>query len=46
MVEILSFKKRAGFVILNAMVTNLNVCRLLMSYCGRDKNIEYIHVTG
>jgi hypothetical protein len=42
MVEILSFKKGARVIKLNAAVTNLNVWGILMSLCRRNKNMEYI----
>jgi hypothetical protein len=40
MVEILNFKKQATIIKLNAAETNLNVWVILMSHCGRDKNME------
>jgi hypothetical protein len=46
MVEILNFKKGATIIKLNATVTNLNVRGILMSHCGTDTNMKYIHVTG
>jgi hypothetical protein len=46
MVEILNFKNGATIIKLNAAVTNLNVHEILMSHCGRDKNTEYIDLTG
>jgi hypothetical protein len=39
MVELLNFKNGATVIKLNVAVTNLNVWGLLMSYCGRDKNL-------
>jgi hypothetical protein len=39
MVEILNLKKGAIIIKLNAIVTNLNVWGILMSHCGRDKNM-------
>jgi hypothetical protein len=46
MVKILHFKKGETIIKLNTAVTNLNVQGILMSHCGRDKNTEYIHLTG
>jgi hypothetical protein len=46
MVKVLNFIKGAAIIKLNATATNLNVWRILMSHCGRDKNTEYIHLTG
>jgi hypothetical protein len=46
MVEISNFKKGATIIKLNAIVINLNVQGILMSHCRRDKNMEYIHLTG
>jgi hypothetical protein len=46
MIEILNFKKIPTIIKLNATVTNLNVCRILMPHCRRDKNTEYTHLTG
>jgi hypothetical protein len=46
MVEILNFKKGATIIKSNAAVTNLNVCGILISHCGRDKNTEYMQSTG
>jgi hypothetical protein len=40
MVEIPIFKK------LNTAVTNLNDWEILISHCMRDKNMEYILLTG
>jgi hypothetical protein len=42
MVEILNFKKGATIIKLNAAVTNLNVLRILMFHCWRDKNTKNI----
>jgi hypothetical protein len=44
--EILNFKKGATVIKLNSAVTNLNVCGILMSHCGRDKNTKYIYLAG
>jgi hypothetical protein len=46
MVEILDFKKGATVIKLNDAVTNINVRGILMSQCGRDKNMKYVHITG
>jgi hypothetical protein len=46
MVEILNFKKGASIIKLNTAVTNLNVQGILLSHFRRDKNTEYIHLTG
>jgi hypothetical protein len=46
MVERLNFKRGATIIKLKAAVTNLNVQGILVSHCGRDKNTEYIHLTG
>jgi hypothetical protein len=46
MVEILNFKKAATVIKLNTTVTNLNVQGILMSHCGRDKNMENNHLAG
>jgi hypothetical protein len=46
MTEIMNFKNGATIIKSNATVTNLNVCGILMPHCGRDKNREYIHLTG
>jgi hypothetical protein len=40
--EIFNFKKGATGIKLNTAVTNLNVLRISVSHCGRDKNMEYI----
>jgi hypothetical protein len=42
----LTFKKEATITKLNAAAKNLNVRGILMSHCGRDKNMDYIHLTG
>jgi hypothetical protein len=46
MAQILIFKKGATIIKLNAAAKNLNVLGILMSHYGRDKNTEYIHLTG
>jgi hypothetical protein len=46
MVETLNFKKGAIIIKLKTAVTNLNVWGILMSHCRRDRNMEYIHLTG
>jgi hypothetical protein len=38
----LILKRGASIIKLNAAVTNFNVQGILMSYCGRDKNMENI----
>jgi hypothetical protein len=40
-----NLKKGATLIKLNA-ITNLNVWVILMSHCGRDRNADYIHITG
>jgi hypothetical protein len=39
-------KKEATIIKLNATTTNLNVQEISMSHCSRDKNMEYIDLTG
>jgi hypothetical protein len=46
MVEILNFKKGATVIKLNNAVTNLNAQRILTSHFGRDKNMEYMYLSG
>jgi hypothetical protein len=45
-VEILNFTRGAMIMNLNATVTNLNIWGILVSNYGRDKNNEYMHLTG
>jgi hypothetical protein len=40
MVEILSFKRGATIIKLNTTVTNLNDQGMLLSLCGRVKNMQ------
>jgi hypothetical protein len=42
----MSFKKGTTIIKLNTSVTNLNVWEIFISHCGRDKNAEYMHLTG
>jgi hypothetical protein len=42
MFEILNFKKGAVIIKVSPIVTNFNVQGILMSHCGRDKNMENI----
>jgi intracellular sulfur oxidation DsrE/DsrF family protein len=42
----IEFLQGSKIINLNTTVTNLNARGILMSYCGRDKNMEYIHLTG
>jgi hypothetical protein len=46
MVELMNFKEGSNNYKINAAVTNLNVCGLLIPPCGRDKDIEYTRLTG
>jgi hypothetical protein len=43
MVEIMNFET---IIKLNAAITDLNVWGILMSHCGRGKNLVCIHLTG
>jgi hypothetical protein len=35
-------KKGATIIKLNTTITNLNVCRMIMSHCSRDKDTECV----
>jgi hypothetical protein len=42
MVEILHFKKGETIIKIIAVITNLDAQGILMSYCGRNKNMKNI----